>query len=310
MKIMNTKTKIAVPVVTLGILVIAWSAQRGSQDSSGGANDLKTTEVSYGTRNGKPLTLCLVEPKDPPSAARPVVAFIGWGGPKDGLGFVSRFARMGYVGVSIGYYRSGQTATWVERAQDCKAAIRFLRARAKEYHLDPDRIGAWGFSAGGHLAALVGTSAGIKALENGGDGTEYSSRPTAVVDMAGWSDLAAVAKSNQSGPRAWQEWVTSIREHLEAATLASPIQHVSPDDPPFLIVHGERDKIVPVEQSERLAKALSAAKVQVEFVKLPDAAHEDLVAKTDMSKVIAFFDKHLKPAASPQASATMAASRP
>ena len=97
----------------------------------------------------------------------------------------------GYAVASIDY-RLTRTAPFPAQIEDCKAAVRWLRANAAKYNLDPDRVGVWGMSAGGHLAALLGTSGGVPELEGSGDNMQYSSRVQAVCDVAGPADLPAM----------------------------------------------------------------------------------------------------------------------
>ncbi len=263
------------------------------------AGDLSVRKVDYGTNGGQSLRLCLVETKEPTAGTRPVVVFVGWGGADDGVGFLTRFARSGYLGVSVGYRRLTPETLWIEQIQDCKCAIRFLRARATEYRLDPNRIGVWGFSAGGHLSALLGTSGGVKELEGEGGWPDYSSRVNAVVDLAGTSDLLKLSRDPGTQRRVAEQpemkrFDEAIRLHPKRVLLASPITHVSADDPPFLIVHGAQDNIVPPEQSEALAAALKAVGVPADLQILPGVGHDQLLGKVDMRRITAFFDGHLK----------------
>jgi len=149
--------------------------------------------------------------------------------------------------------------------EDVKAAIRYLRAHAVAINLDPDRIALIGHSAGGHLVALAGL-AGEEAGWDVGPYLEQSSRVQAVVPMAGPTDLT----------RPYPDWAGELFEGVfgnERLASASPVTHVHPDAPPFMIVHGDKDDVVFVDQAYALHAALVAAGVPVELVILKNAGH-------------------------------------
>ena len=167
-------------------------------------------------------------------------------------------------------YRLTSTAPFPAQIEDCKAAVSWLRANASTYHLDPDHIGVWGMSAGGHLAALLGTSGGVPELEGGGDNMQYSSRVQAVCDVAGPADLPAMPNLGAKRIAAIEGLLGGpLEKDKVKAIAASPIHYVSKDDPPFLIVHGEGDRVVPVEQSQRFYEALQKAGVNATLKILP-----------------------------------------
>jgi len=178
-------------------------------------------DLEYGTGGGEPLKMHLLRPKSPPAQPMPVVVFVG-GTDKRVLPPLVRLAQRGYCCATIGF-RIGEKATFPAPLEDCKCAIRFLRAKAAVYRLNPDRIAVWGPSAGGHLAALLGTTGDIKELEGRGGWPEHSSRVQAVVDWFGLSGY--------------------LREVAEA----DPVKYVTSDDPPFLIMHGDKDPVVPLQ---------------------------------------------------------------
>ncbi len=203
----------------------------------------------------------------------------GWqNGSKDGCpplraGYVER----GYAVASLNYRLSGH-AVFPAQIEDCKAAIRWLRAHAKEFGLDPQRFGVWGSSAGGHLVALLGTSGEVKAFDVGAH-LDQSSAVQAVCDYYGPTDFVAFVTTKgyeshaaANAPEAKLLGGT-VEEKRELATQANPITHVSADDPPFLIVHGDRDPVVPLNQSELLFEALKKAGVSVHFHTIEGAAH-------------------------------------
>lgn len=230
----------------------------------------------------------------------PVVVWIHGGawraGGKEGCPAVGLVAR-GYAVASINY-RLSQHAVFPAQIEDCKAAIRFLRAVAKQYGLDPDHVGVWGASAGGHLVALLGTSGGVKDLEGRRGSLGPSSRVQCVVDwfgptdftrMGGWHDAPDSPEAQLLGG--------PVAKNKDKAARANPITYVTKDDPPFLIMHGEDDGTVPISQSELLDAALRRARVPSTFVRIGGAGHGGPAfnAPENRKRIEDFFDKHLKP---------------
>jgi acetyl esterase/lipase len=180
----------------------------------------------------------------------------------------------GYVVASIDY-RLSQDACFPAQIEDCKAAIRWLRTHAAEYNIDADRVAAWGGSAGGHLASLLGTAGDVTEWEQGH--AAGSSRVQAVIDWFGRADLNQVCTDPVLGDSPSALLLGgSGPGFAELARKASPITHVSADDPPFLIMHGERDNVVPLAQSRAFAEALKAAGVKVKLVVLKGVGHGGL----------------------------------
>jgi dipeptidyl aminopeptidase/acylaminoacyl peptidase len=169
-----------------------------------------------------------------------------------------------------------------------------LRANAKTYELDKDRIGAWGASAGGHLAALLGTTGGVKEVEGEvGGNLDQSSRVQAVCDFFGPTDLVDMATDTVLGKKAAELLGGLTPENRDMAALASPVTHVDKDDPPFLIMHGDRDKVVPIAQSAALYKALKAAGADATAIVVKGKGHGFGELNT-LPTVADFFDKHLR----------------
>jgi acetyl esterase/lipase len=189
----------------------------------------------------------------------------------------TRLARAGIAVASADYRLSGE-ATWPAQLHDAKAAVRWLRVRAGELGVDGDRIAAWGESAGGHLAALLGLTGADPALEGDVGVTGPSSAVTAVVAWYAPSDVRAVAADTGADPldpstREAQLLGAPPPEVPAAAAQASPVTHVTPAAPPFLLLHGAADRFVPCVQSERLYAALLEAGVEVELDVHEDADH-------------------------------------
>jgi acetyl esterase/lipase len=205
-----------------------------------------------------------------------------------------------YAGVSIGY-RLTREAIWPAQIHDCKAAIRWVRANAKKYNLDPDRIAVMGDSAGGHLVAMLGTSGGVKELEGDlGAHKDVSSRVQCVVDLFGPSDLLAMkdfpsSLNHDSASSPEGKLVGGrVSDRKDVAIAASPVTYVSPDDPPFLIIHGNRDMVVPYNQSERLSAAMKKAKVECHFIPIDGGGHGGFHNPEVQNRERQFFDRHLR----------------
>jgi acetyl esterase/lipase len=171
--------------------------------------------------------------------------------------------RKGYAVASINY-RLSQHAVFPAQIEDCKAAIRWLRANADKYHLDPDHIGVWGASAGGHLVALLGTTANVKQWDGHGGNLDQSSRVQCVVDWFGPTELASMgAEGDPPGSPVALLVGGPAQENKDKVRKASPLTYVDKNSAPFLILHGDKDDIVPPKQSELLADALKKAGVEV-----------------------------------------------
>jgi len=258
------------------------------------ANAAVQRDLIYKRVNGIALTLDLYRPEEV-SGLLPVIVCVHGGhwdaGGKERCPAVT-LVQDGYAVASIDY-RLTRTAPFPAQIEDCKAAVRWLRANASTYNLDPDRIGVWGYSAGGHLAALLGTSGGVPELEGTGDNMQYSSQVQAVCDVGGPADLLAMTNL---GPRRISAIKGLLGGPLEKdqakAIAASPIHYVSKDDPPFLIVHGEADRVVPVEQSQRLYEELRKAGVNATLKILP--VGHGAIQLDALKDAEVFFDATLK----------------
>src|SRR5438132_623534 len=258
------------------------------------ANAAVERSLVYKRVNGIVLTLDLYRPEGV-SGLLPVILCVHGGhwdaGGKDRCPAVT-LVQDGYAVASINY-RLTRTAPFPAQIEDCKAAVRWIRANASNHHLDPDHIGAWGSSAGGHLVALPGTSGGVPELEGSGDNMQYSSRVQAVCDVAGPADLPAMTNLGPKRMFAIEALLGGPLEKDKAkAITASPIHYVSKDDPPFLIVHGEGDRVIPVEQSQRFYEALQKAGVNATLKILP-VGHQ-AVQMDALKDAEVFFDATLK----------------
>lgn len=231
----------------------------------------------------------------------PVIVWIhggGWTvGSKENCPAV-QFVGKGYAVASINY-RFSQHALFPAQIEDCKAAIRWLRANAKKYSLDAAHIGVWGSSAGGHLVALLGASGDVKELEGQGGNLDQSSRVQCVVDFFGPTDFTKVAIwHDKPDTHIAHLFGGPVREKKELAAKANPITYVSKTAAPFLIMHGEEDNLVPMNQSELLDAALRNAGVESTLVRIPAIGHggPGFTSAENRKKIEEFFAKHLGPA--------------
>ncbi|HEX2726571.1 MAG TPA: alpha/beta hydrolase, partial [Beijerinckiaceae bacterium] len=269
--------------------------------AQGGAGVTAHPDLVYGRAGEKELMLDLYVPA---GGKAPLVVWIHGGAWRQGSRRNPQamyLTERGYAVASIGY-RLSQEAIFPAQIHDCKAAIRWLRANAARYGYDASRIGAWGPSAGGHLAALLGTSGGVKELEGDGGNASQSSRVQAVVDFFGPTDLPAMARFPSNLDHAAADSPESqliggkVGDSLEKAALANPIRYITKDDPPFLILHGDKDMTVPINQSELLEKALREAGVPVTYRVMQGAGHGGpaFTAPEVREQVASFFDEHIR----------------
>jgi acetyl esterase/lipase len=259
-------------------------------------------DLAYVPGGGPRQMLDLYLPKS--DAPLPLIVWIhggGWqNGSKDNPNPALPLLAKGYAVASINYRLSRQ-APFPAQIQDCKEAIRWLRANAKEHNIDPDHIGAWGASAGGHLVALLGTT-DEKAFAENGSTKKVSSAVQAVCDWFGPADFlhwgstgTPVGSPNADGP-IYKLFGGPVAEKKELAARASPVTHVSKMAVPFLIVHGDEDKSVPLQQSEELNEALKKAGVESTLYVIKGAGHGDPAFRSQAPAALTeeFFAKHLK----------------
>ena len=270
-----------------------------------------------GLPGARPLELDLWLPPDsaePTERPFPAVVFLhggGWRmGSRHGAGPAyagasphpfELVAQAGIVVASVDYRLSGE-AIFPAQLHDAKAAVRWLRARAAEIGVDPERIAAWGESAGGHLALLLGLTGGVAGLE-GSVGVPGSSAVAAVAAWYAPSDFLALpadlgADSRDAGTREAMLLGAPAATVPERAAHAGPISHVSADAPPILLLHGRADRAIPAVQSERLHTALVAAGADARLHLYDGADHmwlgSDRGAAADaVTRTIVFLHHHL-----------------
>lgn len=259
-----------------------------------------TKDVEYAKAGEVRLRLDVYTPKISRDNPRPCIVWIhggGWqnGNKSSGAARVGKFAATGdYVGASVGY-RLTDVASWPAQIHDCKAAIRYIRSNAKELGIDPNKIGVWGASAGGHLVSMLGTSGDIKELEGTLGTTGVSSRVSCVVDFCGPSDFlrfADATKINDPSNSVYKLLGGPMKDNLDLAKQASPATFVSKDDPPFLVVHGTEDKLVPLDQAVSFHELQVKLGMNSTLMKVEGGGHAIVGEKVDR-RVKAFFDKEL-----------------
>jgi len=257
-------------------------------------------DLTYATAAGADLKLDLALPT---AGQRPLPAVVflhgeGWraGRRRQMNHFIEGMARLGYVGVTPDY-RLVPGARFPAQVEDCKAAIRWLRAHAADYGVRPDRIGVVGFSAGGHLAAMLGLTGKLDGLEGAGGNAEQSSEVQAVVSFFGPTDF-----STRDWPADLEREVIvpflggSWADRPDVYRKASPISYVSARAPPFLFLHGSDDKLVPVDQSTRLAARLDRLGVPARVIAFEGEGHgfSDAVNQKAMQQMLDFLGTELK----------------
>ena len=242
----------------------------------------------------------------PPTGSRwPLVVAIHGGafrmGSKQGEP-AGAFVARGFAVAAINY-RLSQHAVFPAQIEDCKAAVRWLRANATRYGYDPERAASYGASAGGHLAAMLGTAGDVKAFEVGAN-LEVSSRVQAVVDFFGPTDFLQMDAHRPSAQAMVHDTPDSpesqlvggpIRDNPDRVARANPVTYVTPDDPPFLIVHGDADLLVPHDQSVLLDSALRKAGVRVRFVTIRGGPHGGETVTQGLPLALDFLAATLRP---------------
>jgi acetyl esterase/lipase len=260
-------------------------------------------DVVYGTIAGVDLVVNIVRPADR-EAPRPAAVVVHGGGLVQGTRWdhgeaALALAAAGYATVSIEYrlFVSGETSTlWPAQLDDVQRAVRWVRANAATYGVDPDRIGAFGFSSGGQLAAFLGT----RDTRDNDDPAlaDYSSKVSCVVTMGGLFDFT-FENAHPDSPETDAEILGGSAEPLpapEAYQDFSPITFVDDTSAPFLILQEGSEDVIPYEHPRRMIAALQEAGVQVSYSWFPDYLHETWFGwAPEAPETLAFFERHLRP---------------
>ena len=257
-----------------------------------------TRDVEFSNPDGQHLQVNLAQPKG--DGPFPAVVCIHGGGFRAGKResydkLCLTLAQRGYVAMTV-TYRLAPAYPFPAAVIDCKTAVRWLRANAAKYRVDPQRLGVTGGSAGGHLVQFLGVTAGVREFE-GDEYREMSSAVSCVVNYYGPSDLSRSYGASVDAAEVLPlffggDLSTKRREHI----VGSPLYWATPQAAPTLIVHGTKDDHVAYEQATWMVDRLKACIVEVELLTLEGAGHGFKGADAEKAEaaMLAFFDKHLK----------------
>jgi acetyl esterase/lipase len=305
MKMCNVK----IIIVCVAIAILSAAELRADESKF-----KRTEDVIYGRKYGVALTMDVFTPEKPNKAALVMVVSGGWFSSHDAISskFIDEALSRGYTVFAV-VHGSQPKFTIPEIVQDMNRSIRFIRHRASKYGIDPQRIGIMGGSAGGHLSLMQGT-AGNEGDPTAGDPIDReSSRVAAVACLYPPTDFLNYGKEGEialgcgilKGFRAPFDFhlfddetkhfvpVSDVGKVLEIGREISPVNHVSADDPPTLIIHGDADKLVPIQQAQIIVDKLKAAGVKAELVVKEGAAHGWADMGPDLAKMADWFDENL-----------------
>jgi acetyl esterase/lipase len=259
-----------------------------------------TRDLEFSNPDNQHLQVNLAQPKG--DGLFPAIVCIHGGGFRAGKResydkLCLTLAQRGYVAITV-TYRLAPAYQFPAAVQDCKTAVRWLRANAAKYHVDPTRIGTTGGSAGGHLAQFLGVTAGVKEFEGEGY-SDQSSAVACVVNFYGPSDFTKSYEKSTDAKDVLPlffggDLTTKLREHI----VGSPLYWVTPNAAPTLDVQGKLDDHVAYEQAVWMVDKLKASAVEAELLTMEGAGHgfKGADAENAEAALLAFFDKHLKPA--------------
>ncbi|HAD58916.1 MAG TPA: alpha/beta hydrolase [Planctomycetaceae bacterium] len=259
--------------------------------------------IEYSNPDGQHLQLNMARPEDEASLRPAVVCIHGGGfraGSREGFNKLClKLAENGYVAVTV-TYRLAPKYQFPAAVHDVKAAVRWLRANAKKYHIDPERIGTTGGSAGGHLAQFLAVTKDVPQFEGSGGHSEYSSSVACVANIYGPSDFTKSYDASVDAAEVLPLFLggnleQQRRRHIEA----SPLYWVTPNASPTLCIHGTEDRYVAHEQAVWLVDKLKAAHVEARLMTIEGADHGFRGASPEQREAIEterirFFDAHLK----------------
>jgi acetyl esterase/lipase len=275
----------------------------------------RTEDVIYRRKHGTALTLDIFAPKENSNGAAIVLVVSGrWRSSHENIrpAFAAEYVKRGYTVFTV-VHGSSPKFTLPEIAEDMHRAVRFVRSRAEQYRFDPDRIGVTGASAGGHLSLLIATAGAAGDPQASDPVDRLSSRVQAVAGffpptdflnygVPGFSLLGDDATKGVRAPFDFQELEAGVRafvlivdqhKRLEIGRQLSPVYHVSADDPPTLIIHGDADTTVPLQQSKLIIEKLQEANVPCELIIKPGKAHGWPEIGQDVPTLADWFDKYL-----------------
>ncbi|OWK34684.1 alpha/beta hydrolase [Fimbriiglobus ruber] len=287
-------------LAVLAVLTACLPAARAQKGPAVPDDVIFETGIEYANPDGQHLQLDLARPKSGAGPFPAIVCIHGGGfraGKRDGYDAQCiRLAQHGYVALTVSY-RLAPKYQFPAAVNDTKEAIRWVRANAAKYHVDPERIGVTGGSAGGHLAQFLAVTGDVKEFDGTGGNLDQSSKIACVVNVYGPSDFT---KSYGKSVDAAEVLPLFLGGNLETARRlhlrASPLYWVTPNAAPTLCIHGTDDKYVAHEQAVWLVDKLKAAGVEADLLTLNGAGHgfKGKDVETAEKAMIEFFDKHLK----------------
>jgi acetyl esterase/lipase len=288
-------------VVSCLILLTGLTGSRADEKKAATKPELRIErDLVYGKGGKEELQLDLAMPKNGRGPFPAIVCLHGGGwrlGRRQDLAQpIEMIAARGFVAVTVGY-RLAPTHRFPAQIEDCKAAVRWLRAHADKYRIDAERIGTVGVSAGGHLACLLGTADEKAGLEGNGGHAQFSSRVQAVVSFFGPTDFTRKHWGKEIEEFFFIPFLgVTFEQDAEPYKKCSPIVYVRRDNPPFLFFHGTEDSLVTIDHSEKLCKKLQDTGVPAKLVRMPGEGHgwggPKLIQTIDQT--IDFFHEKLK----------------
>ncbi len=261
---------------------------------------IHAADIEYSNVGGR-MAMDIVRPSLASDAPRPAVLLVHGGGFRAGnrqsyLPMAIKLAERGYVAATV-TYRLAPRNQFPAPVHDVKAAVRFLRANAAKYGIDPEHIAAMGGSAGGHLVLFLGLTGGLEEFEGSGPNREFSSRVSCVVDYYGPTDFTQSYSKSVDAAEVLPMFLGGDLDHNRMAHIrASPLNWVTPGAVPILSIHGTQDTYVAYEQSLWLIERLIAAGVPAELESIPGAGHgfKGADAERADARAFAYLDKQLK----------------
>jgi acetyl esterase/lipase len=312
---MTARTRVSsLYLSTIGafILLLASASQVPAADSPAFA---RQEDVIYGRKDGMALTMDVLTPKDKANGAAVVwVISGGFFSSHEAInpGFVLEFLKRGYTVFAV-VHGSQPRYTIPDAVADMNRSVRYIRCRAKEFKIDPQRIGITGGSAGGHLSLMIGTAGGLGNPKAADPVERVSSRVQAVACFFpptdflnyGKEGVVALGTGTLAGFKAPFEFreldpktkayvpISDPARRLEIGRQISPLTHVSKDSAPTLIIHGDADMLVPIQQSQRIMARFKEVGVPAELVVKHGYGHGWLTITLDIPTIADWFDKHL-----------------
>ncbi len=260
--------------------------------------------MEYSSQDGQSLQLNMARPKEGKGPFPGVVCIHGGGfraGSREGFNDLClQLAQRGYVAVTVSY-RLAPKYQFPAAVHDVKAAVRWMRANAGTYNIDPERIGTTGGSAGGHLAQFLGVTSGVQRFEGNGGNPDFSSSVNCVVNFYGPSDFTKSYGASVDAAEVLPLFLGgNLEQQRHRHIESSPLYWVTPEAAPTLCIHGTNDAYVSHEQAVWLVDRLQAADVEASLMKIEGGDHGFGKSSPEVKAQIedarfAFFAKHLKP---------------